>query len=306
MNVTSDEFEYISLMLNHVTVIFSDGHMKHVHQDMIPQFATAIDGRTDRSFADCINALKAAGRRAVKRCTCKAHVKYYDLKKQKGSLSRENFQFYILLGQLQQFDISKELKDQTGAQMIVDLYNFITSRVTPIVDTLMYCKATHLQTSCVVYDMEKGTTNLYNATPDFMAKLESKPVAVGEIEPSMFTQMVVAALGQLSNPLVKYSMGVVISHSRAVDLYWIVKEPTIVMQTGEEYCGPVKFKKMSSASYNITNKEQLEVFLKKLIKGINFIGKDYDSRVGEEEEEVIPRISERISDPKPKRAKLSQ
>ena len=54
------------------------------------------------------------------------------------------------------------------------------------------------------------------ATPDFCSTGDGNITSVGEIQSSPVVQMLVAGLGHLSRPRMKYLLGIVVSKDRAV------------------------------------------------------------------------------------------
>lgn len=82
-------------------------------------------------------------------------------------------------------------------------------------------KSATLQTSFAMYDAKKGEIKLYNSTPDFVvAAHEGRILAVGEIESSPFVQMIVAGLGRVADPHMKYMLGITVSKTKAIELYF--------------------------------------------------------------------------------------
>ncbi len=69
---------------------------------------------------------------------------------------------------------------------------------------------------------------LLNATPDFVISKDSNQASVvGEIESSPYIQMLVAGLGHISEPFVKYTLGIVISKDCTVAMYLIENDLSI-------------------------------------------------------------------------------
>ena len=123
-----------------------------------------------------------------------------------------------MLQQLQKLDVREKLKDQSGAHCMTVVINFLLKRQ----QFRMQCfaKEACLQVSCLKYNDCDNTLEIWDAQPDFIITGDHA-IAVGEVESSPFVQMIVAALGHISHPLMRFLLGICLLKSRNVELYFI-------------------------------------------------------------------------------------
>ena len=203
-------------MLIHVHIFFTRSYL-HVQNAYLLACKLCDIVPSDIDLEECVSIIEAKCRdlRELK-CQCKAHQRL-------KVLNDQEMRFETLLGQLQCLDVRKKLKDQSGAHTITEILSFLADKHGW--RSRCMTKSATLQTSCALYDFKNNDLKLYNSTPDFvLADTQSKVLAVGEIESSPFVQMMVAGIGHIADPLMKYMLGVCVSKERCIDLYFIEKD----------------------------------------------------------------------------------
>lgn len=122
----------------------------------------------------------------------------------------------------------------------------------------------------MTFNASSNDVKLYNSRPDFIGLGKHSTVAVGEMESSPFTQMVVASLGHT----MRYMLGVTLSKRRTVQLYWIDKNVDMKFFDDSDYYSPVRIATLTTSSLDITNSNNLEELLNYVVKAVIFIEKN--------------------------------
>ena len=273
----TQEVQLIVLMLNHVTVFFNDDRKKFIHRDSIPVMACEAGECKGKTLSEYTDTLKSCESTFFEDCSCDAHQKLQEL--ERVDYDDIDFQYLNMLGLAQELDISKDLKDQSGAQVVMDLFNFALYRAK--ISGRFYAKAQYLESSVLCYDSKKNQVVLYNSRADFIEKHGSKRVisAVGEVESSPYIQMVVAGMGHLGNPDVRYLLGLVLSHTRHVSLYWIESDINVKVIMDTAFYGPVRLKALTTDSFNLCDSDQLHDVLVLMVKALKYINIEYKNRM---------------------------
>ena len=53
VDISSNEYDLIAMMLNHVTVRFSGGSKRYLYKDDLIAYAVAVNNKTSRSVEEC-------------------------------------------------------------------------------------------------------------------------------------------------------------------------------------------------------------------------------------------------------------
>lgn len=295
-NITMEDIEIISIMMNHVTIQPEGIPKMFLHSDeLIPLARSYVH---ECASIDEAIAVLNENTSNIFECSCRAHLKLDELEPKFDS---DSYDLYMLLCSLQRLDFRS---DQSGVQCIVTLFNYACRKAR--IHQGFFAKSESLQVSCVTYDTSTNRVTQYNATPDFGA--HGKPesfVAVGEVQSSPYVQMLVAGLGHLSNPCVRYLLGIVVSKQRLVHLYLLENEQGTKTHSNQVYTGPIILKSITVQEYRLNEAESLCTLLKKVMSVMNFIIKEYDERMKVMVKPQLPpdtireRRSERLSRKRP-------
>lgn len=238
INISDDELQLMSIMMNHVTIETATLPRMYLHTNEIISLAFVRTSNANLTLEESIEfeAVKSSTTQ-IMHCSCSAHLKMKEL--EKGSDAA--YEFCLLLSSLQTLDATKQFKDQSGAQCVTTLFNFVCKRARTM--QTYYAKAENLQVSCVAYDRRNNQVKLFNATPDFIGHSGHEGiVTVGEVQSSPLVQMMVAGLGHLSQPHTRYLLGVVVGKDRSVTLYLLENELERKTHNLEVYSGKITMK----------------------------------------------------------------
>ena len=106
-------------------------------------------------------------------------------------------------------------------------------------------------------------------------------MAVGEVESSQFTQMVLATLGHLSEPGSDYMLGITLSKSKHAQLYLFHKGSKAKVKNNSVLIGPTKMTPLSTKLYDLKNTEGLQNFMNNMTSAFAFtcIAENMQSKV---------------------------
>ena len=280
LNITLEEIDLMSMMLNHIIIALPNSPKRSLHVNSVFLMASQLSGKeiSDLTQDECLSIIETTLEdfRSI-RCNCRAHRRLKEIKK-------EDFDLANLLASLNELDVRESFKDQSGAQCLTDILNFLARRQKWLLNRC-YSKSAGLQVSCVMYNAEKNEVKLINATPDFVMKSgkedgSSEILSVGEIESSPYVQMITASLGHISTPFIKYLLGICVSKEKTVNLYLIHNKLGLKVHTDEAYVSDIEVKTVSTEVYSFTSVERLHN-LKKIVSIITFIYDDYETRINE-------------------------
>lgn len=299
LNVSANEIEMMVLMMNHITIEVNDWPCQYVHIENAKSLASFLSGKepSNISLQECITIIdKKCSNPTLLKCKCLAHENL-------ELIEQEDWDLGTMLGQLQHFDLGKGVKDQSGAQVVTEIVNFVLRRQK--LTMRCYAKGAKLQICCKVYNAHDNTIDLLNATPDFTITDKKTVIAVGEIESSPYVQMIVVSLGHISSTYVKYLLGICVSKERTVNMYMLENGLTPKLVAGQMYVGDISVKAVSTEAYSFLSPEKFTNFLTKMASILQFIILDYEKRVDEfiaaftnipVDTDLLLRRSERSSD----------
>lgn len=211
--------------------------------------------------------------RADLTCNCEGHVRIL-----KTNWVNEEREFEVLLSELQVLDLRSELRDHSGAQVMTGILNYLAAKQRW--RGRCSSKSATLQTSCAIYNKADGTIQLFNATPDFIfVNEEQKTTIVGEIESSPFIQMLVASIGHVADPAMRFMVGMCVAKNKTVNLYLVEKDIDIIIHSNQLYTGSIQVKPLSLCSYDLLDSIKLEKCLEKIVGTINYIADEYEQRL---------------------------
>lgn len=271
LQIPDDHLSLIHLMSNHVTIRVPGFPKRYLHTNSATVVATKYLTDSDTSLLDIEKAVDIIIKEFAKEntirykdlvCPCRGHVLLPSL----------NFHLKVLLCQLQELDVTEDLKDQTGAQYLVSLVQYIS--IVHKLEITCSCKGASLQTSCVVLDTTTNEVHPLNSTPDFIFKSiggGSRTIGIGEMESSPFKQMVVAGLGHIGEPYIKYILGMCLSKARTIDMYLFESDLSVKIHCDEMYTGAISLKKLTTEPFYITKQDCLKRFMSKLVSVLKFI-----------------------------------
>lgn len=196
-----------------------------------------------------------------------------DINKDLESCSQELYELAVALISLQALDIA--IQDQSGSGAIVTLFNLAMERGR--IFSRFHTKTQYLESSCMTFDTKSSSVKLYNSRPDFICQGGGYEThAVGEVESSPYTRMVVASLGHMGIPTKRYLLGVTLSKSRTVELYWIEKQLGVKIFSGTEYFGPVGIRKLTTSPLDLTNADNLHRLLTMVVKAVIYMETEHE------------------------------
>lgn len=283
-NIADHELLMMTTMLSHITINLEHAPKIYLLERTIFVKAKILSdyecvsydvssGSGDTAVENAIAIIKQGleASNCTMTCNCDSHKALID--------PAVDASFKSLLSSLQELDCREALKDQSGTQVMSDLFNFVMARS---------------NLSCHAFK-EGERIRLFNARPDFIAKLKGTKipsvVATGEIESSPYAQMVVASLGHISSPFTKYMLGMTISKSRHGNLFFFEKDMEEKEQEGISFCGPIRMRSLSTDTYNLCALEGLKEFTNKMACVIGFILKNL--RKVEVPEFEVPEFEQR-------------
>lgn len=269
ISFTDEDLEVIGTMLHHVTVLFDDGSRKFILENNAIVLASKIDAVMNKSVVECVELLKGVPDE-VPDCTCMAHEKVESILANDDSDDAQ-LEFALALCALQEFDITKPVKDQAGSQAIVVLFNMALRSAR--IKQRFYIKSANLESSCLLMKSSSKDIQTLNSRPDFICRSSlGSTLALGEIESSPYSQLIVACLGHTAVPGNDMMLGITMSKRRDVHLYWIQRQREQKMvNTFGTFLGPVEFRPLTLDSFSLGSTSDLKGLLNRVVKAVQFI-----------------------------------
>ena len=240
-------------MLLHVTIHLKRkrDRIKFVHRDVLIYNIIRQEQQPREQPEDllafCVEKSKALN---SFECNCQAH---------RLLLATESLPMATLLGELQQVNLP--INDQNGVYLMQALLTFIGTKIPN--SRIMSCtKHSTLPVSCKV--VRNGKAYSFNAIPDYIVKdyIEKTPktLAVGEVQSSPVSQMMVAAVGIMANESPNILLGITMTKKLACHLYLVSTTHGYDYKT--DLTGPIQFEHLNSSIYQLNDPKGLQEFCK--------------------------------------------
>ena len=252
--ITIEEAKAFCVMLLHVTIHLNRRRktIAYVHKDEIISavlLATQSEERVRVNNDDLLGyCIEKAREFASFECTCQGH---------RFLSTSQSAPMISLLSEAKRINLP--INDQNGGQLMQSLLTFIGTKVLNS-EIKAYTKDASIPVSCIV--IHNGKEYMFNSIADYVARDVSKEVtlAVGEVQSSPASQMMVAAAGIMANESPSMLLGITMTKTLAFNVFLI--SPSNGYDPKEDATGPINFEHLNSSIYQLNDPKGLQKFCK--------------------------------------------
>ena len=252
--ITIEEAKAFCVMLLHVTIHLNRRRktIAYVHKDEIISavlLATQSEERVRVNNDDLLGyCIEKAREFASFECTCQGH---------RFLSTSQSAPMISLLSEAKRINLP--INDQNGGQLMQSLLTFIGTKVLNS-EIKAYTKDASIPVSCIV--IHNGKEYMFNSKADYVARDvdEDVTLAVGEVQSSPVSQMMVAAVEIMANESPNMLLGITMTKKLACNIYLI--SSINGYDQNEDVNGPITFELLNSSIYQINDPKGLQEFCK--------------------------------------------
>ena len=244
--ITIEEAKAVCEMLLHVTIHINRRRKRvvFIHKDQLV-VAVISHKQPERTQVDLLEFCIENAKEFVSfECTCRGH---------QFLSTSQSVPMINLLSEVKQINLP--INDQNVGHLMQLLLTFIGTKISNS-EIRAYTKDASIPVSCIV--IHNGKEYMFNSIADYVARDVSKEVtlAVGEVQSSPASQMMVAAANESPSML----LGITMTKTLAFNVFLI--SPSNGYDPKEDATGPINFEHLNSSIYQLNDPKGLQKFCK--------------------------------------------